>query len=424
MRNVFLTGKELAIVAVALSALTAVTACAPKAGQRQSQAMERSGRVSVSSLELRASVNDLADRFMSRIEETADRIAADASDRAVQRRALAFKIDAIPAVYTAAYRADPLAAVMDMWALAFQIRRYFDVGPGRDIFGPQQPLAETLARDLLASADTVLQGIAIRPDDYQRARTKLEDWTTTHDIAHAISSRPSYAAGAAGMRTDDRDIFVVAGAVTDTIESLSDRLNTYAAQLPKLARWQAELLILDLSGAHDLESTLGDIQELGAVARRANDLLGDVPGLVNTAISPLRDLTADERRAVLDAVNTQRVLTLEFVTTLQRHTLAFATSERLAAVAAVREERIATLAALHDERVAIAAALEVARVETLTEVDAIRIRTVEASVAGLKDTVNYALWRVAVVLVFLMALATLFAVVGYRLTVGRARLPA
>jgi hypothetical protein len=102
--------------------------------------------------------------------------------------------------------------------------------------------------------------LAIRPEDYQRARARLDDWTTTHDIEHAISSRPSYAAGAASMRTDERDAFVVAGAVTDTIENLSDRLNTYAAQLPKLARWQAELLILDLGGRHDLESALGDIQ--------------------------------------------------------------------------------------------------------------------------------------------------------------------
>jgi len=421
MTNIFLTRTTLAIAGIALCALTVVPACAPTVGRRQSQAMERSGRVSVSSLELRASVNDLADRFMSRIEETADRIAAGTPDRGVRRRALAFKIDAVPAVYTAAYRADPLAAVMDMWALAFQIRRYFDVGPGRDIFGPQQPLALELSRDLLASTDTVLQGIAIRPEDYQRARARLDDWTTTHDIEHAISSRPSYAAGAASMRTDERDAFVVAGAVTDTIENLSDRLNTYAAQLPKVTRWQAELLILDLGGAHDLEGALGDIQEVGAVARRANDLMGDVPGLVNAAFGPLRDLTADERRAVLDAVNTQRVLTFELVTNLQRQTLAFVSSERLATVAAVREERIATLAALRDERVAIAAALEVARVDTLKEVDAIRIRTVEASVAGLEETVNYALWRLAVLLVFLMAMATVFAVVGYRLTVGRTR---
>ena len=221
------------------------------------------------------------------------------------------------------------------------------------------------------------------------------------------------------MRTEERDAFVAIGAVTDTIETLSDRLNTYAAQLPKLARWQAELLILDQGGAHDLESALGDVQELGAVARRANDMLGDVPGLVNAAIGPLRDLTADERRAVLDGVNTQRELTLEFVTNLQRHTLAFVTSERQATVAALRDERLAILAALRDERVVIAAALEVARVETLKEVDAIRIRTVDASVAGLQETVDYALWRVAAVVVVLMALATVFAVVGYRLTVGR-----
>ena len=235
MRNVFLTRMPLVIVGIALCALTVVSACAPKVGQRQSQAMAQSGRVSVSALELRASVNDLGDRFMSRIEATADRIAADTSDRAVRRRALAFKIDAVPTVYTAAYRADPLASAMDLWALAFQLRRYFDVGPGRDLFGPQQPLAQELARDLLAGADTVLQGIAIRPEDYQQARAKLEDWTTIHFIEHAISSRPSYAGFAASMRTEERDAFVAIGAVTDTIETVSDRLNTYAAQLPKLA---------------------------------------------------------------------------------------------------------------------------------------------------------------------------------------------
>jgi hypothetical protein len=169
---------------------------------------------------------------------------------------------------------------------------------------------------------------------------------------------------------------------------------------------------------------LGDIQEVGTVARRANDILGDVPGLVNAAIGPLGDLTADERRAVLEAVDAQRLQTLEFMTDLQRHTLAFVSSERQATVAALREERLATLVALRDERVAIAAALEVARVDTLKEVDAIRIRTVDASVAGLEETVDYALWRVAVVLLLLMAVATVFAVVGYRLTVGRTRLAA
>jgi len=203
---------------------------------------------------------------------------------------------------------------------------------------------------------------------------------------------------------------VAIGEATDTIESMSERLNTYAAQLPKLARWQAELLILNVGGVRDLESALGDVHELGAVARRANDVLGDVPGMVNQAVAPLRDLTATERQVVLDAVNTQRLLTLEYITNAQRHTLEFVTGERLA-----------TIAAMQAERVLIGGSLDVARVKTLKDVDEIRIRTVEASIAGLKDTVDYALWRIASALVVLMLLATVCVVVGYRLTVGRKR---
>ena len=134
-----------------------------------------------------------------------------------------------------------------------------------------------------------------------------------------------------------------------------------------------------------------------------------------------RRLNEDGIQAVLEAVNTQRVLTLEYVTNAQRHTLEFVTSERLASIAALREERLATIAAMQAERVTIADELEVARVATLKEVDAIRIRTVEASVVGLKDTLDYFLWHAAPVLAVLMLLATVCAVVGYRLTIGRTR---
>jgi len=420
MRSIHMTRARLAFVGIAVCALT-VAACGPKVGRRQTQVMERSGKVDVSAAELRARVNDLADQFMSRLEKTADRIAAESSDRAVDRRALVFKIGAVPAVYTAAYRADPLAAFMDLWALAFQLSAYVDVGPGSTLFGPQQGLAKDMARDLLAGADAAAQGIATRPEYYQRARAGLDQWAATHAIEHPISSRQSYAAALSGKSGGERDALVAIGEAADTVEHMSERLNTYAAQLPKLARWQAELLILDLGGGRDLESALGDIHELGAVARRASDMLDDVPSTVNEAMAPLRQLTADERRAVLDAVNAQRELTLEYVTGAQRQTLEFVSSERLATLAALQQERLATLAALRDERLVIAAALEVARVETLKEVDRIRIRTVEASVVGLKDTIDYALWRVAAVLVILMALATAFAVGGYRLTVGRVR---
>jgi hypothetical protein len=359
--------------------------------------MKKRGGVSVSAAELRARVNDLADRLTGRLEETADRIRAETLDRAVRRRALFLKADAIPAFYTAADRADPLAAAVDVWGLTLQITQYLENGAGRDAFGPQQPLAREGARNLLADTDAVLRSIATSPTAFDKARADVERWAKSHPIEVTFSSRSSIAPLLAEWRSEDRDAFVAVGEVSDTIENVSERLNTYAAQLPRQARWQAELMLSDMAGERDVQATLGDIHDLGSAGRRVDDFLADVPSLLGSSDSPLRGLVAEERRALLQEVNGQRLQTLEY-----------ATAERRALLAALSEERFAVVAALHQERI-----------ETLKEMDAIRIRAMDSAVASLRDLVDYTLWRVAALLLLLMFSATSLGVVAYWLTVKR-----
>jgi hypothetical protein len=349
----------------------------------------------VSAAVLRARVNDLVERFAGRIELTADRIGAETEDDALRRRALVLKVDAIPAVYSAGFRADPLAAAVDVWGFAFQFRHYMEHGGGRNAFGAGQPLVQECARDLVADADALIKAIAIRPEHFDQARTRVEGWAKTNPVEHAFSSRASGGALVAELRSDDRDLFLDVGAVSDLIENLSERLNTYAAQLPKQARWQAEILFAGVAGALGVEGALADVHDVGTAARRATDLLGEVPGLLGAQ----RDLLAVERRAIRANIHSQRA-----------HTLEFMTGERLAILAAAREERMALVAALRQERV-----------ETLIEVDAIRTRTVEATLAGLRDLVDYTLWRLAALTLCLMLAAATLGVIAYRLASGRRR---
>jgi hypothetical protein len=100
-------------------------------------------------------------------------------------------------------------------------------------------------------------------------------------------------------------------------------------------------------------------------------------------------------------VNAQRLATLEY-----------ATSERLAILAALREERIAMVAALRQERI-----------EGLLEVDAIKTRAVETAVAGLKEVVDHAMWRLAALLLFFLVAAAALGTISYRLTARRHRPP-
>ena len=387
--------------ASALLAVVLAVACAPKAGRRQTDVMEKTGVVSVSATVLRARVDDLAERLAGRIEETCDKIRREARDPAVRRRALTAKIEAIPALYGAAYRVDPLEAAMDVWALAFQLSQFVrEGGEGADAYAAQQPLVRELARNVLADADAVIEGITTSREAFAGARAKVERWAAQHPVERNITARPSITASMAELHTE-RDAFVAVGAATDTLENLSERLNTYAAQLPKQARWQAELLVDDMASAPGVADTLGDVHALGLAARSLDELLGDAPGLAKAG-SPVREMLAAERRAVLEGVNGQRLQTLEY-----------ATAERLAVLAALHEERIATLTALHQERV-----------ESLKEVDAIKTRAVESAVSGLRELFDYALVRVAVMLLLLMASAATLGVVGYWLTVGRRPGPA
>ena len=376
-------------------ALVGTAACVPKASLRQTDVMRQSGAVSSSALELRARVNELADRLAGRIAETAGRIEAAAEDPAIRRGAVAFKADAIPALYTAAFRTDPLTGLVDVWVLAFQIDQFLTDGAGRDMFGPQQPLAREGARVLLAEADAAVQEIAAGPEAFARHRARFESWAREHPLESSFSTRASVTTLMAGLRAEERDAFAAVGAVTETVENLSERLNTYANLLPRQARWQAELLAADLAAQYDVEGLLSEVRALGGVAQRADDLMSQVPDLLGGSSIP--ELVADERRAVLAGVGEERTLALEFMT-----------EERLAVLAALRDERIAALEALRQERIA-----------TLQEAEALRKRAWDEAVGDMRQLVDYTLLRVALLVLLLMLAAATIGVVGYRLTLGR-----
>jgi hypothetical protein len=381
---------------VALVALLVASACAPKVSRRQTDVMKQTGTVSVSAAVLRVGVNDLVDRFAGRIEQSADRIVEQAETDAVRRRALALKLDAIPVVYTAGYRADPLSAAIDVWVLAFQFRQYVETGAGQTAFGPQQPLLRETARDQLADVDAVMRTIAIRPEHFDRARPQVEQWAAGHPIEHSFAGRTSGASLLTSLRSDDKDAFLVVGEVSDTLENVSERLNTYAVHLPKQARWQAELLAVEMTTGPPLARTFADVRDVGTAARHATGVLEGIPALLDAQ----RGLLAFERRAVLDGVDGQRRQTLALLTE-------YVTAERLALVTAVRDERLATIAAVQQERLA-----------TIAAVDTMRKVTLDSSLAGLRELVDYTIWRVAMLVAGLMILGLVLGVVAVRLTLG------
>lgn len=388
-----------------LCALALLSACAT-AVHRQTDIMEKTGAVDLSAAVLRARINDLADRLAGRIVEMADGIRTKSTDPLVRRYAIALKADGIPSLYAAAYRVDPLTAAVDVWAFTFQTTHFLEDGAGRDLFGAEQELARSGAASLLADADDTLRTIVARPEDFDRVRAKIETWSLANPIERSFSSRPSATGYMAAMRSDERDAFAAVGSLSETVDTLSERLNTYAIQLPKQARWQGELLIAQMADEHDvdtvlsdLDGALGEVKSIGAAARRADAFLADLPTLIGDPGVSLAKIVASERQAVLEGVDSERLQTLQYLTTERATVLVALAQERTAALDAVRQERMAAF----------------------TEMEAIRRRTVDDAAGGMRELVDYTLRRVAVLLLVLMIAAGVMGVIGYWLTLGLRR---
>jgi hypothetical protein len=110
------------------------------------------------------------------------RIRAESSDYAVGRRALLWKADGIPTIYTAALRPDPLAGALDLWVLLYQMQDYFQDGAGKDAFGPQQPIAVETLRSMLALVNGVAETLYKDPDAYGKRKTQVQEFARAHRI--------------------------------------------------------------------------------------------------------------------------------------------------------------------------------------------------------------------------------------------------
>jgi len=339
-------------------------------------------------------VYEMPPQLAGMVETAADQIRAESSDYAVGRRALLWKADGIPTIYTAALRPDPLAGALDLWVLLYQMQDYFQDGAGKDAFGPQQPIAVETVRNMLDLVHGVAEKLYTDPDAYGKRKRQVQEFARAHPIEGAYySARETALVKLARLvESEDPGMFSGLEAATDTLADVSLRLNAYVTLLPKVASWQAELTSEGVTGRENLGRTLDEIDAIGEMARRASGLLADLPGAARQVGGPLGELLDRQRVELLAAVDRER-----------QDLMGFVSSERATALSAVGEERRAALEGVATERAA-----------ALAGVEAISKRSLEDASIRARGVVDYVFVRALI----LIALAALFFAVAYRLARG------
>lgn len=305
---------------------------------RQTRLMSEATELTASTEELRIMVRDLARPFAGMIAEAADEIAATSGDPELRLAAVRWKTTAIPAMQEALFRRDPLAAALDAGLLLAQMRLFFDETLAPQLEPEQLAVADRVLGRMRADLERVLVAAGGDPARAPETWELLERWAREDPIGASFASRRTSQARLAQLtaRSGTGGALGAVASLEEDLDDLAGRLDVYVASLPSVARWQAELLLLEA------------LAERGPIAR-ALDGMPPIP--LDIAGLPF-DLAA-EREALVAAASAEREATQAWAASEILALRRLASAERRAVLEAVTAERQAILAGVTAERQAV-----------------------------------------------------------------------
>ncbi len=315
-------------------------------------------RHQITAAEVKTYIDELLGLLPGTIEQAADRIIAEAVDAPIKRHALLWKINGIPTALRAMFHLDPGVAIIDTWAFGMQMNDYFDRGPGSRDFGQWRYIALDASRRIEASvagmiADGLPEGRIIQIQE------QLHTWVLDHPIEPDFTHRDTTVLELASIIGDQAmGTLQTIGSLAIGIEDLTEQLTTTINFMTKQARWQAELIMIDMSS--DVQAGLATAKALADSMNRVAPTVENLPDWLTRERVALSAALLQERNTVLAAIDAQRKATLDFLM-----------QERMATIDDLRSERLAITAMLQSERKAILQAIDAQRTDTLNELAAV-----------------------------------------------------
>ncbi len=376
--------------------LGCTSAGAAKQEKQQRSFLENPDGIQITSAELRIRVRALALPFSGIIEEAADSIIAETNDPAVRRLALQWKIHGIPSMQSALFQPQPLASLLDAWALVIQTRNSVETGLNRDVI-PDNLISIALQAlnqmELEIMAIARLLGPAEAVDELQQ---DVETWAANHPIDESQATRTPTTGEMARLTADNRvGIRRTVAAANETMGDLAVRMDVYTAFLPKQARWQAEYLMAQVVAGDDVGSVLREFVELSDAIEQMTETVNLAPGLVQA-----------ERKAVLEALQAERIAALDAISQQLTSALEYISQERIAIFETyLREERELIFGAIERERTIALEALREERVAALDQVGVMTEEVVAQSLKGIVDHFFVRLAQLGIVVLVIVAIA-------------------
>ncbi|MBK7948230.1 MAG: hypothetical protein IPK00_05715 [Deltaproteobacteria bacterium] len=252
----------------------------------------------ISQDELRDALLQFAGRFESTIIATANSISSETKDVAIQRRALRWKLGMTPAITDAAFLNEPEAAYVALLTLANSLDEYLTTGSGHEVFGEQQPLAVATSGELVAAAIEVGNRFL---DEKQLARVTAEVHALVRDqpirgefVAEKVQSLVTASAMSPifeWITAIPMSPFRALQGVDHGAQAIHEfndtamQMTRVVDSMPRMIRWNLQLLALDLSEQGNIEASAESFATLARSAESLSKTAEDLPGMLQALLA-------------------------------------------------------------------------------------------------------------------------------------------
>ena len=373
--------------------------------ERKNLLEERYADVRISTKQLWILLNDFVGRFMDQVEEAGDKILMQSEDLEVQRNALLWKINAIPACFRAASQEEPSVAFADIWVLCKQMTDFFESDRGKDLFGPLQQIAVDASKQLEGEIREIAEMMTESGDLLTQGEFLVDTFVEENPLESLYFVRKSVVAFFIEDQTvRKRKLFEIVGTLTENLVALQDLMMIYADHLPDQARWQAQLLLMDITKNPTVSAVMEDVDRISASVQSMSAVVEEFPKLIK-----------EERTAVVDALHKERLESFEEVERMRTASfgqfdqmrlesfqavdqMRFELFEdieemRLATMKDIQGEREVVLDTLREERAVVLDYVDLERKRVTKDIEALVQKTMEKIVPQGERLIDHFFWR-------------------------------
>lgn len=325
--------------------------CASGASQKSSS-LKSAKNVKSSAAELSSRNQSLLAIYSGEIEAAADKIILESPLPATRRQALVWKAEAIPVLQSSMLKTDPVAAGLDTWVFVFQMMAFMKQPAVQQRFGDFHSVVDETINRMDTEMEQLVRTSAPQAN-VADLRQKANAWAQAHPIQTSLAGRQSVDAEVI-RQAKQADMGAVASirALQESMGDLTARLDSYNVYAPKQARWQAELLLIDLTREPAVGAAMSNFTALSSAAVKASSSMEGMPDLLEHARAAVLADIDNQRLAAQAFLREERTQVLDQLQRERIATVANLRGERLAATADLRGERQIVLDALHNEQVA------------------------------------------------------------------------